>query len=87
MVEIAVETERTAAHFLSRHRGLFECKQYFRFNVDQGLQNVGLDEATKEAEIRAATDLYLRSQVQKFSIRDCAANPKTKQCVSVEDFS
>ena len=86
-VNIATETENTAALFVSRHRGLFERKQYFRFNVDQGLQDVGLDEASKQGSIRAATDNYLRSQQQKFIIRDCAENLKTKQSVLVEDFS
>ena len=85
--EIATETERTAAKSSARHRGLLDRKRYFRYNVEQGLQDVGLEEYRKQPEIEAATLTYLASQMQKFSLRDCAQNLRIKQCVSLEDFS
>ena len=85
MIKISTETERTAERFAGGQRKLHDHK-YFRFNVDQGLQNVGLDEYKKEGLIEAATDGYLTTTAQKFRVQDCANNLKTKTCV-LEDFS
>jgi len=84
---IATETERTATKSAARHRGLLDRKQYFRFNVEQGLQNVGLEEYQKQAEIETVTASYLSHQSQKFIVRDCAQNLRAKNCVFEEDFS
>lgn len=85
--DIATETERTATTSAARHRGLLDKKRYFRYNVEQGLQTVGLEEYRKRSEIEAATKAYLADQAQKFSLRDCAKNLGIKQCVSIKDFS
>lgn len=85
--DIATETERTTAKSLARHRGLLDKRRYFRFNVEQGLQSIGLEEYLKQPEIEAATQTYLINQMQKFSLRDCAQNLKTKQCMFIEDSS
>ena len=85
--EIATETERTAAKSLARHRGLLDKMRYFRYNVEQGLQEVGLEEYRKQAKIEAATQTYLSSQSQKFSLRNCARNLGIKQCVFLENYS
>ena len=76
-----------AEYFMSRARGLYDEKRYFRFNVDQGLQDVGLAEFLKQGAIEAATDRYIKSQTQKYLVRDCALNLKHKRSVLVEDFS
>jgi hypothetical protein len=57
-----------------------------RFNVEQGLQNVGLEEYLKEGIIQAATNDYLDHQVQKFNVDQCAENMSTKTCLFVDDF-
>ena len=85
--DIATETGRTAAKSAARHRGLLDKKRYFRYNVEQGLQAVGLEEYRKQPDIEAATHTYLADQTQKFSLRDCAKNLGIKQCVFAEDFS
>ncbi len=87
LVEIVTETERTAELFISQHRGLFAEGRYFRFNVQQGLQNVGLFEYKEEGAIGAATDRYLVSLDQKFRLRDCTLTLKQKQSLLVEDWS
>ncbi len=87
MIKIATQTERTAEVFEARQRGLYDRKQYFHFNVEQGLQGVGLEEYKKEGQIEAATDDYLTSMAQKFRVRDCANNLKAKTSVLLEDFS
>lgn len=91
MVALATETEMTAETFVARWRGHFDEGRYFRFNVHQGLQAVGLAEYEEQGVIEAATDEYLRSQEQKFRLRDCTRTLhealKQKQSVYFEDFT
>ena len=84
--DIATETEKTAETFAKGHRGLFSQQRYFRFNVDQGLQNVGLEEFKKEKEIVSATSLYMESQHIQSQTRYCSKVMKDKAC-TLEDFS
>ena len=84
--EIATETEKTADLFEKRHRGLFSQGRYFRFNVDQGLQSVGLEEYKKEKEIVSATSLYMESQHMQLQTQTCSQAMKDKEC-TLEDFS
>ncbi|KAF2180115.1 FabD/lysophospholipase-like protein [Zopfia rhizophila CBS 207.26] len=76
MVQIATETEATEKKFIARWCKHFDEKRYFRFNVDQGLQNIGLDEYKKKGTIQAASEGYLTHVAQKF-----------RQSVYIEDFS
>lgn len=85
--DIATETESTAAQSLSQHRGLLDQQRYFRYNVEQGLQDVGLAEYRKQALIESATRTYLANELQKRSLRACAKNLGMKQCAVVENFS
>jgi hypothetical protein len=87
LVGIATETEKTAADCVSRWRYHFDTKRYFRFNVDQGLQDVGLAEYKEQGKMEAATDEYLRNQAQKFQVRDCVENLQQKQSVYMKDFA
>jgi predicted acylesterase/phospholipase RssA len=80
MVGIATQTEETAKVFIERHRHLYLAKRYFRFNVQQGLQAVGLEEYKKEALIDAATAEYMDSQETRLAAQVCAMNLKQKQC-------
>ncbi|KXJ85264.1 hypothetical protein Micbo1qcDRAFT_223589 [Microdochium bolleyi] len=61
-LELATETERTAELFRQHNVSLDDDGRYFRFNVAHGLENVGLEEANKQAEIGAATRRYLQTQ-------------------------
>lgn len=85
--EIATETEVTTAQSLSQHRGLLDQHRFFRYNVEQGLQDVGLEEYRKQPIIETATRTYLANEMQKSSLRNCAKNLGMKQCAFVEDFS
>lgn len=91
MVEIATESGRMAESFISQNRGLYggldSKRRYFRFNVQQGLQDVGLSEYKEEGTIRAATDRYLTSLEEKHRVHDCTSTLKKKQILSVEDWS
>lgn len=88
LVKIVTETEDTAKVFMERHRRLYEGKRYFRFNVQQGLQGVGLEEYKQEALIDAATAEYMDAHETKSAAQECAMNLKQKQCMLTElDFS
>jgi predicted acylesterase/phospholipase RssA len=87
MVRIATETEETERKFIANWRRLFDEDRYFRFNVDQGLQNVRLDEYTAEGDIEAKTDKYLDHQAQANRVQYCIQNLRLKKSVYNEDFS
>ncbi|KAK4172307.1 hypothetical protein QBC36DRAFT_153907, partial [Triangularia setosa] len=59
--ELATETENTAEQFHRDHSNLNNEGRYYRFNVDHGLEDVGLEESKKKA-ITAATRRYVASQ-------------------------
>jgi hypothetical protein len=84
LVSIATQSEDTAKVFVERHRRLYEGKRYFRFNVQQGLQGLGLEEYKKAALIDAATAEYMDSRTNRAAARDCAFNLKQKQCTFAE---
>lgn len=87
LVGIATETESTERKFIARWAQQFDEKRYFRFNVDQGLQEVGLAEYREQGTIESATDEYLNHQAQQSRLRDCVLNLKQKQSVYIEDFA
>lgn len=78
--DIATETERTAELFARSNRGLLFQQRYFRFNVEQGLQDVGLDEYKQEKTIASATDSYMDSLQVRKDMRSCSQAMKDKQC-------
>jgi predicted acylesterase/phospholipase RssA len=84
LVGITTETENTERKFIARWAQHFDQKRYFRFNVDQGLQEVGLAEYREQGTIESATDEYLKHQAQKFRVRDCVLNLRQKQSVYIE---
>lgn len=87
LVSIATETENTEGRFAARWRRQFDENRYFRFNVEQGLQDIGLAEYNEQGKIEAATDEYLGHIVQKTRMRDCVMNLKLKESVYMEDFA
>ena len=84
--EIATETENTAESFKKSHRSLAFQKRYFRFNVEQRLQDVGLEEFERQKEIVSATSTYMEFQRMQSQRRDCAQAMKDKGC-TLKDFS
>jgi len=76
---LATETEKTAQRFHKDKATLANTGRYYRFNVDRGLEGVGLQESRKKNEIAAATRLYVQSQAASQQIKACAerlAGPK-----------
>jgi predicted acylesterase/phospholipase RssA len=78
---LVTQTEATEKRFIASWREHFDQKRYFRFNVDQGLQDVGLAEYQEQGKIESVTESYLEHQTQKFSVRDCVENLKMKRGV------
>ncbi|KAG9647576.1 phospholipase, patatin family protein, partial [Aureobasidium melanogenum] len=87
VVGIATETEKTAESFNERWAEHYDSKRYFRFNVEQGLQRVGLEEYKRKGVIEAASYGYLTQTAQKFQVRDCIQNLKLKQNRTTTNFS
>ncbi|KIM93182.1 hypothetical protein OIDMADRAFT_138250 [Oidiodendron maius Zn] len=79
VVQIATETTNTEKKFIARWAKHFDEKRYFRFDVEQGLQDIGLDEYKKKGAIEGATEGYLIHIAQKFRVRDCIQNLRLKQ--------
>ncbi|KXX75712.1 Kinesin light chain [Madurella mycetomatis] len=70
--ELATETEKTAEHFRRDKPDLDDEGRYYRFNVDRGLEEIGLEESKKKNEIAAATRRYVESQAVFKQIKACA---------------
>ncbi|TIA78959.1 hypothetical protein D6C76_03796 [Aureobasidium pullulans] len=85
--QIATETEATDRKFIARWARHFDEKRYFRFNVEQGLQGVGLAEYKMEGAIQAASEAYLTHTGQKSRVRDCVGNLSLKQKKTDESFA
>ncbi|KAH0557143.1 hypothetical protein GP486_005066 [Trichoglossum hirsutum] len=70
---ISTETEETEKRFFKYHERLGIGGRYFRYNVQHGLGDVGLDEHKKVAQIEAATERYLQIPQTKGAIDAFAA--------------
>ena len=83
LVHVATETQETAVQFYNDRRSdLVEESRYYRFNVDQGLANVGLEEAQKKAIIIRATKEYLRDGETFDKMGMCVGKLASRQCLS-----
>lgn len=83
LVQITLDTEKTAETFQRHHSALYSENRAFRFNVIRGLEDVGLEEASKEGQILAATRRYLESQDVFGLLEKCSQALKGQQeCVS-----
>jgi predicted acylesterase/phospholipase RssA len=87
VVQIATETENTEKRFMAKWVKHLIDKQYFRFNVEQGLQEIGLEEYKKKGAIEAATEGYLTHTTQKLRVGECIENLRLKQSIYHEDYS
>jgi len=59
MKQIVTEPQSAADDFMYDHENMVDQDLLFRFNVDQGLTDVGLEEYKKRREIADATHAYL----------------------------
>lgn len=80
LVALATETENTAEQFRRHYSNLDDEGRYYRFNVNRGLEDVGLEESKKKNVIAAATGVYVESQEVYKQMRACVDNLVGKQC-------
>jgi predicted acylesterase/phospholipase RssA len=59
LANIATETKNTATRFHRANGELFRDKKCMRFNVEQGLQSVGLEEYKERNKIKNAAEEYI----------------------------
>jgi hypothetical protein len=59
LVDIATNSDQIADTFHKFHSSLFLESRAFRFNVGQGLENIGWEEESKMPEIQAITRRYI----------------------------
>lgn len=80
---MVTDTEGPERRFMANWRQHCGEKRYFRFNVDQGLQDVHLAEYKRQDRLQAATRTYLGHQVVKSQAQDCVENLRWKQGMCV----
>jgi hypothetical protein len=83
LVAIATDTESQAERFGQEHRALLKQNnlRYYRWSVQQGLQDVGLEEFKKKGQIEAATEKYMRPRERKVEVQTCAEVLRDKKCM------
>ena len=64
--EIATETQKTERRFSARWAKHLEGKRYFRFNVDQGLQNIGLTNIRRRVKWRQLPRAICHTRNRKY---------------------
>jgi len=72
--DLATETEKTAEKFRRDKSSLDDEGRYHRFNVQHGLENIGLEESRRKNEIAAATGRYITSQAVYKRMKLCVEN-------------
>lgn len=72
---IATDTSKIAQQFEDSYaaEGRELCNRYFRFNVEQGVVGVGLDEWSKASKMTTATHKYLEERRTKKEIDKCVS--------------
>ena len=78
--ELATATERTGEQFRRDKSSLDDEGRYYRFNVDHGLEHIGLEESKKKKEIAAATGRYIGLQAVFKQMKACANNLGGREC-------
>jgi len=84
LLRIASGAGNTERRFVARWAQHFNEIRYFRFNVEKGLQRVGLAEHKRHSVIERETDEYLQRTEQRSRVRDCVLNLRHKQSMCIE---
>jgi predicted acylesterase/phospholipase RssA len=86
LVRLATKPESTERCFRARWSNAVKQKRYFRFNVEQGLQQVHMTEFEKQSAIESATYAYLHHSRQKSDMRECILNLLDKEGSAPKSF-
>lgn len=82
LLAIATDTERKAEDFHRHHAYMAKQDRYFRFNVLRGLENVGLEDASKTDQILASTRKYLQTEAIFNAVEACAEKLNERESAS-----
>lgn len=90
--KIATETEATERQFASTHSYLTSpTPRYFRFNVQQGLQDVELAEYKEAGKITSVTEEYMDHRNRELEVLKVSEILRAKNCMThfneADDFS
>jgi predicted patatin/cPLA2 family phospholipase len=86
LTRMITQTRDTDKAFYNDHRNLTKLdgtQRYFRFNVDQGLQAVSLEQYEKKGTMEAVTKTYMESPERQSLLALCANILRTKTSVSL----
>jgi predicted acylesterase/phospholipase RssA len=75
---IATDCEKVAEDFERHHQSLDG--RYFRFNVDRGLEDVGLEEFNRQSQIVSATRQYLERQASLDRMKQFSLAIRARSC-------
>lgn len=83
LVEIATDSQKAAEDFQKDHPAMCREGRFHRFDVDRGLEKVGLEEADKVKEIRAATRQYVQLERVHIAMDACSVKLKERESASL----
>lgn len=82
LVRISTQTEHTAESFQRNHSDLDDDNRYFRFNVRNGLEHIGLEDSAQRDAVMTLTEHYVQSQDVFKVMRHCAKGLAERECAS-----
>ena len=82
LLAIATDTEKRAEDFHRHHPHMAKQHRYFRFNVLRGLEDVGLEDASKTDQILASTRKYLQTEAVFSAVEACAEKLNERESAS-----
>ena len=81
LTALTTETEQTAEKFRRARPELDKTDRYYRFNVEHGLEGIGLEEPKKKKKkIIAVTQHYLKLQDVLKRMQACIDNITNRKC-------
>ena len=83
LVSISTDTEQTAESFQRAHWNLDEEGRYFRFNVQMGLENIGLEDASARSTVMTVTNRYVEQQDTYKAMVRCSKNISERESASM----
>jgi len=82
LMALATDSKRQAENFRRHHSDMVKQYRFFRFNVKHGLEDIGLEEASKRKEINSATRDYIQTEIVFQEMENCASNLSERESAS-----
>lgn len=72
IINVSTDTEVAYSEFMTNHPALYKGERYFRFNVDRGLESIGLEEYKKLPQLESVTRNYCQREEIRDRVESCA---------------